>query len=188
VILDDLRAGTADAHARLEQRLDLLDPDLTEERYRALLERLYGFHAPLERRLAALPLPADLAAPTARPRSDLLARDLAVLAPDTAPAALPRAAEPTPADAAAALGCLYVLEGAALGGSVIAAHVRRVLRLTPETGLAFFTGDGRGTGSRWRRFRRSLELHPSAGGRPAAVVEGARATFAALEAWLVDGR
>src|SRR5690606_12421900 len=45
-----LRAATADAHVRLEQRVALLE-DLTEPRYVAVLAATRSFYAPLEARL-----------------------------------------------------------------------------------------------------------------------------------------
>lgn len=84
----------------------------------------------------------------------MLARDLAAL--DVAPVRMP--VPPTPRlECAAALGALYVLEGASLGGRVIARHVADALALTPDTGLAFFCGYGDATGEMWRRFGAALE-------------------------------
>ena len=56
------------------------------------------------------------------------------------------------------MGCLYVLEGATLGGVVIRRHPEQKLRLGPDNGAAFFHAYGPDTGRRWREFCGALEL------------------------------
>ena len=55
-------------------------------------------------------------------------------------------------NAAKALGCLYVLEGATLGGVLIARHVRASLGFDGDAGSAFYLGYGPRTGAMWRGF------------------------------------
>ncbi len=192
MMLEHLRTETRALHEALERRgpmARLLAPDLTLAEYGALLARLHGLYAPLEDRLArhadALPVPLAPRAPHLR--ADLAALGLTAHAADAptdasegVPPAAPGALPEVP-DAAAALGVLYVLEGAALGGQVIARHVRRTLALTPAQGLAFFTGDADGTGARWVRFRDALAASPA---DPDAVAASARDTFSAFHTWL----
>ena len=49
---------------------------------------------------------------------------------------------PTPNSDSLAFGCLYVMEGATLGGQVIGRHVRQTLGVTPETGGRFHAAYG----------------------------------------------
>jgi heme oxygenase len=62
-----------------------------------------------------------------------------------------------PADLSAAIGGLYVLEGATLGGRVIARHLRRHLgdALILEGGLLDFHGEGASVA--WKRFGSALD-------------------------------
>ena len=182
MLLDALREATRPYHDALERdgpMRRLVAPDLEPPEYRALLGRLYGFYVPLETalrpHLGAFPAPFDAAHRTRR-----LAADLAALGED--PSALPLVAEP-PAlpDADAALGALYVVEGAALGGQVITRHVRRTLGLGPERGLSFFAGEADGTGARWRAFLDLLARRPPS----PSVTEAAVAVFASLHAWML---
>jgi heme oxygenase len=95
-----------------------------------------------------------------------------------------RTRAPAAADLDPALGAWYVHEGAALGGLLIAAEVRRRL---PQAAAAtsFFTGEGRATAARWRAVQAVLDgWEPSDRGE--RVVAGARATFAALTARLAE--
>ena len=42
-VLTQLRTATADAHQRVEESLDLMDPHLTRSRLAGVLSRLHGF-------------------------------------------------------------------------------------------------------------------------------------------------
>ena len=91
---------------------------------------------------------------------------------------------PAPGSVAEAFGCLYVLEGATLGGQVISRHLARELSLSPANGAAFFNGYGPETGPRWTAFLALLEAHAGQPEQQASVVEAARQTFLLLEQWL----
>jgi heme oxygenase len=56
---------------------------------------------------------------------------------------------------AGALGALYVSEGATLGGSLIAPHVRAVLG--PDVPVSFFAGGGTDVVARWATCRRVID-------------------------------
>lgn len=180
MLLDHLRARTRSLHEALERDSGmavLLRDDLTETAYAALLARLHGFYAPLDAALAphyaALGLaPADRAGRLARDL-DALGAPLRPGTPETSAAAAPSAF----ASEGEALGALYVVEGAALGGHVIARHVGRTLGLTPARGLAFFSSDGAHVGARWKAFVAHLDASDAS---PTAVVAGATSTFHAF--------
>lgn len=184
-----LRQHTRIEHARLEDRLDIFTRLQGRDEYRALLIRMYGLYDPLEARLLEAghrhALPLDLAA---RRKAPLLERDLAVLGLDpVARAAIPRcAALPVLDSAAAALGCLYVLEGATLGGQLIARHLDRHLGIGTDTGGAFFTAYGERVGAMWRTVCAVLAADTCAPGEEEAMIGAARATFEAFEAWLLQ--
>ena len=176
LLSDHLRAETAQAHARLEDRLDLLQPRPDKARFAHLLKGFYGFHLAWEPAMAAHPAGALIG----RDRTALLQHDLATLGvpeaewasvqPWTKAAGL--AAEPQ-----AALGSAYVVEGSTLGGQLIArALVDAPWR--PTAGLRYFDPYGRETGARWRAFKAALDATPRE--TWPLVVDGARATFALL--------
>jgi heme oxygenase len=81
-------------------------------------------------------------------------------------------------------GCLYVLEGASLGGQIIAKTLRGRLPLTNDHGLSFFVGDGSGTGARWRLVLGWLEDLVRRGALADEIVASARETFCALGSWV----
>lgn len=189
-MLDRLRRETRPHHDRLEanprlQRLHASDLSLGE--YATLIRDQAAFYEPLETALAARPEWGTYGFDfQARLKTPLLERDLVYLSSHIAVPTLVGAPDPPAVpDFSAAVGCLYVLEGATLGGQGIARDVHAALGLTPDTGLAFYTAYGDAHGRMWRAFRMVVEDWAAAGAvDPDAVVEGARSTFARLDAWM----
>lgn len=187
-LLLSLRHATADQHAAVERlplMADLMAPAVNWEDYRAYLERMTRVYGSLEPGLLAVldqGLPPDASLrPLLRPKLPLLLADLAVLGIEVP--ALP--ASPRAMGLSAALGGLYVLEGASLGSRVIARHLQRFLpdgsgdqrRATAFLRCLDDPG-GPPVSLAWRRFGDSLEALAAAGvvARD-PVIEGARATF-----------
>jgi len=107
-----------------------LDALATPGGYAAALRALHAFHAAWEPAVWRAPgVDAAGLDEIGRRKLPLLERDLRALG--IAPCAV-RPPAPRLPDAAAALGALYVLEGATLGGRVIHRHVAGPLGLTPE--------------------------------------------------------
>ena len=80
-------------------------------------------------------------------------------------------------------GCLYVLEGASLGGQVITSYLRERLELTDDGGMAFFAGDGAATAARWECVLEWLEGVSHSGLRVEQIVTAACETFNSLINW-----
>lgn len=188
MILAVLKEQTRRQHERAERTLDLPSRLASAGHYAALLARFYGFYTPLEDRLAAVggyaAVGLDFAA---RRKAHLLVADLASLGADAG--ALPRCADlPEVADLADALGCLYVLEGATLGGQFVRRQAEKAVGVTAARGCAFFASYGERVGAMWKAFGASLEGFAAADpGAEAQIVAAAGATFAALDRWLAGG-
>lgn len=195
VILEQLEQGTRDLHARIERRVPLLHPDLHIDRYRAFLESMFGFYQPFEDALASFPWQRAGMDFDRRRKTHLLIDDLRRLGHDDASLASLRRCHdlPCPADLLEALGCLYVVEGATLGGRILVRNVQRALGLTHVSGCAFLTSYGNAVDCMWRSFGEALvrvvqdtaEPGPMA---PPGMVTAARDTFARLERWLASAR
>jgi heme oxygenase len=181
-----LKRETRELHQQLEAELGLLEPELTIHRYGRVLRAFHGFYAPVEARLQRL---TDAAPPLGFPlrvRSRLIEDDLLALGLSRSEIAeLPRCADlprlSCPEDLA---GCLYVLEGACLGGQVIARSLRRRFGLAEGSGMSFFIGDADATSTRWLRLLAWLDDMVRGGARSEDIVASARATFQTLARWL----
>ena len=178
--------------------IPILDPTLDLVGYATVLRRMLDVLGPLEAALddvlaaAALPWVDPAIDWRARHKAPLLARDLAALA---ARGVVPAADDasgtaawrgehtPWPDDGAAAVGALYVLEGATLGGQVVLRRVAPRLGLVEATGAAFYTGYGARTGAMWQSFAATVAAWETTHAAEApAVIAGACRTFDRLTA------
>lgn len=185
-LLVRLRQATSPFHEAVEKHVDVLRPDVASAEYRDLLGRFYGFYAPLELRMAEVPsLNAACPDYPKRRKTARLEQDLCELGLSAdAVARLPRCTElPALATVADALGCLYVTEGATLGGAIISRHVFTVLGITAETGCAFFTSYGEERGSMWKGLAEILNTISEEPNKLAAI-QSACATFQTFDTWL----
>ncbi len=181
-LLRQLRLETSEAHLRLETDLALTSGDLGRVRYEALLARLHGFHAVHEPRLDRL-FEGETFWPPRR-RLEPIEHDLRLLGRTTGEIArLPQAPVPPILNRNEAFGCLYVFEGATLGGKVIARHLAKQGDL-PEGCVSYFSGRGPQTGAMWRETCELLERQVPAEGR-GEVTRAARSIFTALHDWLM---
>jgi len=182
-VLRLLRTRTAAEHEDLERTLDLLDPALSRSRLTDVLTRMHGFwraaEAGIERWAAHHPDDAAAVSWPHRRRAGLFADDLRVLG---APPGSERPGLPALAGTDEALGRLYVLEGATLGGTVIDRHLAALPQLA-GTRLRSFSPYGDQTGAMWHAFRRTARDRVAAGGDADAMVTSAQDTFGALAAW-----
>jgi heme oxygenase len=180
----DLRAATWPSHQKLERRLDVKARFSTAHGYRRHLEQMWGFCAPLETRIetsvgAALP---DF---ELRRKMPLLRRDLQVAGASLPTIdALPRAQLPPCEETAEALGCLYVIEGATLGGRTLLPLVTKTLGLSAGRGAEFLASYGDRVEAMWRDFGRALDAWCEDPRRSMRAREAAVATFESLSEWL----
>jgi heme oxygenase len=173
-----LRSATADAHARLDAALPFLDGDLDRSTYGDALEDLYRAHKPVEDAitdvLADEPADREALGWPARARASLLQRDLDALGRSS----LSTFDRPALHGVAAAVGVLYVIEGARLGGRVITRHVREALG--PDTPVAYFSGDGQAPGT-FRVLREVATARLGSAAERGVAVRAAQSTFDLFE-------
>ncbi|RBC04388.1 biliverdin-producing heme oxygenase [Pseudomonas sp. MWU12-2115] len=186
LVLQDLRAGTAELHIALEKRLPFFSDSLDANAFERLMQAYYGFYLPLESALldsGSIPADFDL---TPRLKSQTLLNDLQALglAAETI-ARLPLCQSlPVIDSSATCLGVLYVLEGATLGGQILRREIASRLRLNADNGAAFLDIYGAATGRRWRDFIEYLGSRSLDAGEREAVVAAAQTTFSCFERWL----
>ena len=182
-ILTRLRLETRGEHDAVERVLGLMGAGLTRETYCQRLVQFYGFYGPLEAALHARCATPYLQ--TLAPRlnkTSLLRQDLHYLGVSTGALALCRDL-PAINKHTEILGCLYVMEGATLGGRMITQHIQATFGITPTTGGSFFDGYGDGTGKMWQAMRQLLLSCATDTETEDAMVASAIATFARLRGW-----
>jgi len=187
-LLERLRSETRPHHDAIEATLDLTSEALDRDAYRRTLKRFHGFYRPIEAGLWAVggwvERGLDI---TERRKTPLLEADLRALGVAD-PEDLPVCTDlPPHATVATALGCLYVLEGATLGGQVISRCVQKVTGITLDTGGRFFHGYGDRTGPMWQAFRAALVAFAVTPGDQDEVVSAAKDTFSKLHRWTTAG-
>lgn len=185
-LLTALKQSTEPYHKSLEKTLNILNPAMTESYYLAIVKAFWGYYQPLEATLADFDgLKVYVPDLQARFKLSLLETDLVALGVDKVEIAkIPVCIElPACIDIAQALGCLYVMEGATLGGQVISRHLFRLFEMEAKNGTAFFSGYGSANSSMWLIFR---ELLIASGADQKTVVQAACETFQTLEQWLLS--
>jgi heme oxygenase (biliverdin-IX-beta and delta-forming) len=193
-LMQRLREHTAAVHDATED-LPLMRHVLTQQPTPAGLAQylgaMHGIYAAVEPALYAAVSPAQLTALGIRPKLPALRRDLATLgrldgSMQTTPAGLESELRGLLTTAggnaeAAALGGLYVLEGATLGGQLIARRLGEHWACDGPLPVAFLDFRAGHEQTDWRRFGAAVEdfaqRHP---GKDAAVLDGALAVFALM--------
>jgi heme oxygenase len=180
-----LRAATAEAHERLHHLpafVALAAGRLDRAGYRDLLCRMLGFHEPMEAALAACLGDAAFGLDLrALRRARLLREDLRALGSAASPA-LPCAPAPAFASQADAMGALYVIEGATLGGRLLARGLDRLLG-PGAAGRRFLLAGTDPARPAWRDVRAAIDRCAAAPGALGAMTEAATCAFAAFGVW-----
>jgi heme oxygenase len=170
-----LKSATEQDHQAIEAIIDPMKNFNSRAAYEAHLVKTWMLYQALEAELAAVDWSASGIDFDARRKTPLLEEDLRFL--QVPPARL----EPVPSsthrtDPEFALGCLYVLEGATLGGQFISRHLAK-LGIGPANGGRFFNSYGAKTGEMWKSFQTSASLHCTTEAQIEHAVQGAKATF-----------
>jgi heme oxygenase len=190
-----LKRGTRRLHTEAERWVPLVGAGATQGAYRAYLAAMHAYCAQLEPALARVRgLDAVLPDWRRRRKVMLLVRDLEQLAARahrgaTDDCAMPTTPSPSlaPRTVADALGALYVVEGATLGGRIIARHLASSLGITAERAGSFLHAYGDDVGPMWKTFGVALDRFAVARDDRAAVLAAARRTFGAVTRLLAQG-
>lgn len=150
----------------------------TKESYGSLLGRLYGYYAPLEQLLVPFQQGWGIN-PIQHQKAQLILTDLQTLQYQALPE--PCTQLPVVANAHQALGAWYVLEGAALGGRVIARMIRAHAALPAE---AFHFLDSPDTGARWQQFQHLMNRLATTPAQMQQVAQAANDTFNTHTHWM----
>lgn len=175
-----LRRATDALHRDMEARLEAADCFGSRDGHVLYLRAVAPLYATLEAMLDDAGAGRWLPDWPRRRKAGLIRADLHALGarePDARPAPTTVAAAlPLPWHAGAVFAVLYVLEGATLGGAVLARRVAR-LGLSRACGASFLDPYGADRGAMWRGYLRALEGAELALGEEAELGPWAAATF-----------
>jgi heme oxygenase len=174
-LFERLKSGTEREHRELEALIDPMKNFCSLEAYKAHLLKTWKFYRSLEAELEGVDWPAVGIDFNHRRKTPLLDLDLLILAVPFIRAEH-RKETLRQADPDFAIGCLYVVEGATLGGQVISRHLAK-LGIGPENGGLFFNGYGAKTGEMWKSFRAGATNYCVTDDQIGHAVEGAKSTF-----------
>lgn len=184
----ELRAATQTAHQALDSQailVELSSGDIAPDRYLVVLkafERVWcnlepAAWAVLQARIPAIASFEDQ-------RCGVLTADILALT-GASPGGKP-AAVPAISSAPEAAGAVYVLEGARLGGLLIADRLLKAGRPLGTPGYRFFGGARHGVADRWRRLRAAIDGQAWSDRDVAAAGKTALATFEAVSEALCE--
>ena len=191
-ILERLREETKGAHDRLEAVAlsdKIMDGSLQVDEYKKLIRVHYLVHKELESLLEEKGVQEHFPelGYEERKKMPLLEKDVEELSIARekleVPAAgqLPRIEESQEGTPYGILGCMYVMEGATLGGNVIVKSLRKNEHLSGLEDFHYFGCYGTETGKKWKSF---LEVLKEKGQGPEAqqqIVDAARSTYELFE-------
>jgi heme oxygenase (biliverdin-IX-beta and delta-forming) len=182
-----LREATHALHKDLEHAVGIDERISSRPRYIAYLTRLWSLHRAAEEALINFdftPLGFDY---RARRRSQFIESDLRDLGFELrAPVGLRQIKPPALGSMEAGLGCIYVIEGSALGARAILPQIEAHLGLTPQYGASFFVGFGDEGKLLWRAFLKAINAIDGASPSAQRVIEAAEQTFRFFHSWLPE--
>lgn len=187
MILAKLKEATKIQHQQLEEKVDVFEQMLNLTDYEKLLRRFYGFYAPIEPPILQMIQKQTIGFDyKSRLKTPFLEQDLEILnGKDFQISSLKTCRHlPELKTFAQTLGCLYVLEGATLGGQIIGRHLRQHLDLSPEHGAAFFNSYGANVGQMWKAFGAMATAQAAILANDQEIVAAAQETFTKFGEWL----
>jgi heme oxygenase len=183
-LFERLRSETADRHRKLEEEISPFWRFQAVDAYQRYLACTYPFYFAAEKTLGDLDWrPAEIDFESRR-KAGLLIIDLTFFGAEVPTA--PGGPELSVANLQEAIGCLYVLEGATLGGQVITRHLK-TLGIEPSTGGSFFAGYGSRTGEMWKSFQASATSFCRDEDDVKNAVHGAKRMFDLFSVWMSQG-
>jgi heme oxygenase len=203
--MERLKLETRAEHEAIEKCIPLMQSEVSLVTYQAYLENSYGFYRPLENQLARIILeqsdPKSYLDTWSNRQKKTPSLNLELITLDRLPDDLPLCQSVPPVDCLADVwGCLYVLEGATLGGQVIYDHLNAVcpdfkthaLKIKLNGGQLFLSPYGTETKKFWILFCSAITHYHAQAESPEVeaigILSAAKKTFQLLKLWLENER
>jgi len=188
MVLHQLKTHTSDLHQHMENRLEkvLFRPDLSTANYSLLLQSFYTLYQNLEGTIMGYTASSKLMENRSKLR--LLEKDITYLEKFRGQSWEPTTETTTVCyiySEPSALGAMYVLEGATLGGRMISKYLMRHPWIDLKGCLNFFNSYGEKRGDMWKLFITSIEEYAQLNtDKIPSILDGALNTFKYLDGGL----
>lgn len=188
MILAKIREKTLNFHDDFTSwAANILNGTISLEQYKFVLKTFYGFYYPLEEKIYSLEDVNNLELSLEKRRKTrLLVKDMKALGITEAEIDSISLCEklPTLNSAAQALGCMYVVEGATLGGQFIAKKLHEIFDLNKDNGCAFFNSYNEELRPLWTEFCDVLNKYADYTQIEDPIVESSINTYHSFNDWL----
>ena len=169
----------------------ILTSQADKEHYKDVLKTFYGFYLPLEKKLESLEdwkdQDFDL---TKRRKTQMLLQDMKSMNMTDEEISQIEMCDklPTIDNLPQALGCLYVVEGATLGGQIVSGKLKETLGLTADTGSSFFNSYRENLRPMWKEFSDFITRYSQETKIEEPIVEASDETYHKFNDWLAKLR
>ncbi len=169
----------------------ILTSQADKEHYKDVLKTFYGFYLPLEQKFESLEdwknQDFDM---VKRRKTPLLIQDMKSMEMTDEEISQIEMCEnlPTINNMPEALGCLYVVEGATLGGQIVSNKLKETLGLTANTGSAFFNSYKENVRPMWKEFSDFITKYSEENKIEEPIVEASDQTYHKFNEWLAKLR
>ncbi len=166
---------------------NIFDGTITLEQYKNVLKTFYGFYQPFEQKIEAPEEWKNIDFNIEGRRKAFLAiKDLKALGASDEEISNIEICNDLPEikNVAQALGCMYVLEGATLGGQLTANKLKEIFNFTPETGTAFFSSYVEEVRPMWKSFGDLINKYSEENKIEEPIVNASHETYFKLNDWL----
>lgn len=169
----------------------ILSGTADKEHYKDVLKTFYGFYYPLEQKLESLPdwknYDFDI---TKRRKAPMLMEDMKTLGITDEEINEIKMCEnlPTMGNLGQALGTMYVVEGATLGGQIVANKLNETLGYNAGNGASFFNSYRENLRPMWKEFSDFINNYSEENGISDPIVDASDETYHRFNEWLAKLR
>jgi heme oxygenase len=188
MILTKIREKTMEYHDDFTSWANnILNGTISPDEYKYVLKTFYGFYYPLEQKITALPewQSMDFNIENRR-KAPFLLKDMKSMGiSDPEIARIEMCGDlPEINNLAQALGCMYVVEGATLGGQIVAKKLNEIFAFDQEKGAAFFNSYGPEVRPMWKSFGDLINNYSAEKQIEDPIVNAAHETYFKFNTWL----
>lgn len=180
-----LKLLTVKAHQETENiLLPVIQNIKNTEAYIAVLQMMYGFYYPLEKKFSQYITADILPDIEQRHKSSFAKNDIENLAANSQ--GIIAGVLPAISNTAQAFGAMYVLEGSTLGSVYIAKMLKKKSPAFSQMQMCFFNSYGEKTGTMWKYFKDVMDNYLQHQHDIDKAIITANETFEAMKIWIIN--